>query len=71
MAKQIIGVSSKYQFGAWEHRAVKFENMADAEKWLETEEYDFREREIFTIEWHAIRLIGQGGKKMIQEAEVR
>ena len=70
MKKTIIGVSSKYQFGAWEHKAVKFENMADAEKWLETEENDFRERSLFTSEWHAIRFIGKGGKQMIADAQI-
>ena len=30
--------------------ATSFENMEDAQKWLETEEYDFRERELLTPE---------------------
>lgn len=43
----IIGVSSKYDFGRWFHRAVSFETAEAAEKWLHTEEHDFRERELF------------------------
>lgn len=65
----IIGVSSKWGFGEWTHKVVKFRNNEDAQKWLHTEEYDFRERELFTSEWHAARLIGKGAKQRIAEAE--
>ena len=58
MAKrQIYGVSSKYNFGRWEHSIYKFEDMGTAERWLQTEEYDFREREIMT-KTAAIKLAG-------------
>lgn len=70
MKKQIIGVSSKYSFGYWEHYVVKFNNAEDAQTWLNTEEYDFRERELFKSEWHASRAIGKGAKAMIQDAPV-
>lgn len=62
----IIGVSSKWGFGEWTHEVVKFRNNEDAQKWLHTEEYDFRERELFTSEWHAVRRIGKGGKQRIE-----
>lgn len=42
----IYGVSTKYNFGRWTGYAKKFTNLEEAEKWLETEEYDFREREL-------------------------
>lgn len=42
----IYGVSTKYEFGRWTGYAKKFTNLDEAEKWLETEEYDFREREL-------------------------
>lgn len=41
----IYGVLSKYPFG-WSHTVYKFDNLDEAEEWLETEEYDFREREL-------------------------
>ena len=44
----IYGDSYKYEFGHWSHNVKKFENFEEAEKWLETEEYDFRERELIS-----------------------
>ena len=44
---KIYGVSSKYQFG-WKHYVKIFTNFEEAEKWLNTEEYDFRERELMS-----------------------
>lgn len=55
---QIYGLSSKFEFGRWSHRVFKFDDVAMAEKWLDTEEYDFRERELVTKS-KAIRLAGQ------------
>lgn len=46
--KQIYGVSSKFEFGTWNHIVYHFHNMESAEKWLNTEEYDFREREVMS-----------------------
>ena len=43
----IIGISSKYDFGSWNHNVYIFGDEATANKWLNTEEYDFRERELF------------------------
>lgn len=65
MKKQIYGVSSKYMFGEWNHSVVKFENHEDASTWLETEEYDFREREIMS-KTKAIKL---AGKKAVETAK--
>ena len=48
MARTIYGVSSRYSFGMWNHRVYKFANKASAEKWLHTEEYDFRIRELMS-----------------------
>lgn len=65
MAKaQLYGVSSKYDFGHWDHRVYHFSDAASAEKWLRTEEYDFREREIMT-KTQAIKL---AGKKAVENA---
>ena len=46
--RPIYGVSSKYSFGSWNHAVYIFEDRELAEKWLYTEEYDFRERELMT-----------------------
>lgn len=61
----IYGVSSKYNFGKWEHRVVTFDDMDQVQEWLETEEYDFREREIVSRS-KAVRL---AGKKAVAIAE--
>lgn len=63
-ARKIYGVSSKLSFGAWSHRVYVFGNKEDAEKWLGTEEYDFRERELMT-KTAAIKL---AGKKSVENA---
>ena len=42
----IYGVSYKFEFGKFDfNRIQKFTNLEDAEKWLHTEEYEFRIRE--------------------------
>ena len=43
---RIYGVSSKFEFGKWSHICRVFTNLSKAEEWLNTEEYDFREREL-------------------------
>ena len=48
MTRTIYGVSSKFSFGMWNHRVYKFNDKATAEKWLNTEEADFRMRELMT-----------------------
>lgn len=63
-ARKIYGVSSKYEFG-WEHMVYVFSDKASAEKWLETEEYDFRERELMT-KTSAIKL---AGRKAVENAK--
>lgn len=40
----IYGVSEKFWFGRQYGYSKKFDNMEDAEKWLNTEEGDFRMR---------------------------
>ena len=42
----IYGISEKFNFGRWEGYSVKFTNLEDAQKWLNREEYDFRERSL-------------------------
>ena len=44
----IFGDSAKCVFGKWSHNIVKFTDYAAAEKWLNTEQYDFRERELIS-----------------------
>ena len=54
----IIGISSKFKFGHWSHQTYTFETQQEAEKWLHTEEGDFRERELFTEIKEAVKLAG-------------
>ena len=56
--EKIYGVSSKFDFGRWDHIVYVFENQEDADRWLETEEFDFRERELMTKK-EAIELVGK------------
>lgn len=44
----IYGVSSKFEFGAWQHTGYVFTSMERAKEWLNAEEYDFRERELMS-----------------------
>lgn len=44
----IFGDSYKYDFGRWNHHIVKFTDLELAEKWLITEEYNFRTREFIS-----------------------
>ena len=48
MARTIYGVSSRFDFGLWNHRVYKFNDKETAENWLNTEEADFRMRELMT-----------------------
>lgn len=64
-ARKIYGVSSKFDFGSWDHMVYVFGNKESAEKWLETEEYDFRERELMT-KTSAIKL---AGRKAVENAK--
>ena len=45
----IFGDSAKYEFGCWYHHILKFTDFEEAIKWLHTEEYDFRERELISL----------------------
>lgn len=53
----IYGVSSKYDFGKWNHVVYSFTTKEEAEQWLHTEEYDFRERELCSKS-KAVKLAG-------------
>jgi len=64
----IYGISSKFEFDQWYHGIVVFDDQEKANAWLQTEEYDSRERELFHSENKAIRLLGKGGKKKLAEA---
>ncbi|MBR1749903.1 MAG: hypothetical protein IJ740_03330 [Ruminococcus sp.] len=44
----IFGDSVGFKFGMWSHKIVKFTSWEKAERWLHTEEYDFRERELIS-----------------------
>ena len=48
MTRTIYGVSSRYSFGMWNYSVYKFNDKETAEKWLHTEEYAFRMRELMT-----------------------
>lgn len=58
MTRKIYGVSSKYEFGKWRHNVYVFTTKEAADEWLNTEEYDFRERELMT-KTAAIALAGR------------
>ena len=42
----IYGVSEKFEVGEWNGYAKKFDSLEEAERWLHTEEYDFRTRSL-------------------------
>ena len=44
----IFGDSAKFSFGRWQHDITKFTSFEEAEKWLHTEQYDFKERELIS-----------------------
>lgn len=56
---KIYGVSSKFWFDHWEHVGYEFDNLEEAERWLHTEEHDFRERELMSLT-AAEKLCGKG-----------
>lgn len=45
----IYGDSYKYNFGRWDHNVTKFTDLEKAEKWLITEQNDFRSREFISL----------------------
>lgn len=55
---KIYGVSSKFEFGKWNHCVRVFEDLDEANEWLNAEEYDFRERELMS-KTAAIKLAGK------------
>lgn len=42
----IYGISYKYAFGRWDGYSARFTSLDDALEWLNTEEYDFRTKEL-------------------------
>ena len=64
MKRKIYGVSSKFSFGKSSHTVYVFDDKETAEKWLNTEECDFRERELMT-KTSAIQL---AGRKAVENA---
>lgn len=48
---KIYGVSYKNAFGRWTGYVKMFKSLEAAEKWLETEEYDFRTRELGSLSY--------------------
>ena len=48
MTRTIYGVSSRFELGMWNHKAYKFSDKVTADKWLNTEEAEFRMRELMT-----------------------
>lgn len=63
---RIYGLSEKFNFGRWEGYVVVFSDYDDAWEWLETEEYDFRTRELVTLEEARENLIAYD-KQYIEE----
>ena len=61
---KVYGVSSKFNFGKWDHSVYVFSNNDKAQEWLVTEEHDFRERELMT-KTAAIKL---AGRKAVENA---
>lgn len=65
MKRMTYGVSSKYEFGVWNHVVYgPFQNKEQSDEWLHSEEYDFRERELM-CRTAAVRL---AGKKAVENA---
>lgn len=58
---KVYGVSSKFDFGKWNHIGYEFDDIENAEKWLNTEESNFRERELMS-KTAAEKLCGKGYK---------
>lgn len=57
-AKKLYGVSYKYEYGAWNYAVYRFGDESSAERWLHTEEYDFRTRELMT-KTDAVKMAGR------------
>lgn len=63
---KIYGVSSKFDFGEWHHRLAEFDSLEEAYKWLNTEEGDFRTREIGS-KAHIAKIAGITPQKLDEE----
>ena len=67
MASTIYGVSSRFALGMWNHRVYKFSDKATADKWLNSEEVDFRTRQLMT-KTEAMKLAGN--RAVMNAAEI-
>lgn len=61
----VYGISSKYEFGRWNHVCYKFNDLETALKWLNTEEYDFRTRELCS-KTKARKLCGSDVERLVK-----
>ena len=66
MTRTIYGVSSRHSFGICNRRVYKFNDKETAEKWLNTEEADFRMRELMSKS-DAMKLCGNRAVLNAQE----
>lgn len=65
MKKILYGVSSKFEFGKWDHVVYgPFQDEGQAEAWLNREEGGFREREIMG----KTKAVDLAGKKAVENA---
>lgn len=61
----IYGVGSVERFGRWSHTVYRFDNLADAQKWLHAETYCFAERELCSKS----RAVEIAGKSRVDNAQ--
>ena len=62
----VYGVSSRCFNGTWEHCDIyAFDNYESAQEWLNTEEYDFKERELCS----RTKAVKYMGERFVKEAE--
>lgn len=65
--KVFYGISSKHEgCWGWSHRVYTFSDYEKALDWLNSEEYDFREREITNSKARAIKIAQS--RKLVEEA---
>lgn len=58
----IFGNSYKFEFGKYSNHITEFKNFEEAEKWLHTEEADFRTRE-FISKTEAMKILSNASKQ--------
>ena len=60
---KIYGISTKYNFGHWDYYIKAFDNLDAAYKWCDTEECDFRTRELGS-KTHIAKIAGIATQKV-------